>query len=247
MNKLAAFVFIILLFCGAALWFLASGSLNDFIKQQIETQGSKITKQTVRVKNVNMELVKGSGAINGFSLSNPEKYKYSHAFSFETILLDINIKSLAEDPIVIDEIRINNPQAFVELTQSGTANLSDILKEIEKNLPQSEAEAPQKTEESNQAEPNIRVSKLILSSTNLSLDLSALGNKEHQLTLPDINLTNIGGEAGMPASLLGAEIAKQALSSIWKQAKTEQKKKLKAKIKEKIKNKLTDKLGSFLN
>lgn len=72
MNKLASLVFIILLFCGAALWFLASGSLNDLIKQQIETQGSKITNQIVQVRNVNMELTKGSGAINGFSLSNPK-------------------------------------------------------------------------------------------------------------------------------------------------------------------------------
>lgn len=246
MNKLASFVIIILLFCGGALWFLASGSLDDFIKQQIEAQGSKITNQTVLVKNVEMKLVKGSGAINGFSLSNPKQYKYPHAFSFETILLDINIKSLTEDPIVIDEIRINNPQAFVELDQSGSANLSDILDDIEKNLPKSEAET-QQPENSSQKEPNIRVSKLILAGTNLSLDLSALGNKEHQITLPDINLTNIGGDKGLPASLLGAEIAKQALSSIWKQAKAEQKRKVKDKITNKLKEKALDKLGSFLN
>ncbi|WP_426359994.1 hypothetical protein ACPUVO_07220 [Pseudocolwellia sp. HL-MZ19] len=246
MNKLASFVFIILLFCGAALWFLANGSLDDFIKQQIQTQGSKITNQTVLVKSVEMKLTKGSGAINGFSLSNPEKYNYPNAFSFETILLDINISSLTEDTIVIDEIRINNPQAFVELAQSGTANLSDILDEIEKNIPKIDTTEAE-TETSTQSEPNIRVSKLILSSTQLSLDLSALGNKEHQLTLPDINLTNIGGEKGLPASQLGAEIAKQALSSIWKEAKAEQKKKLTEKVKEKLKEKALEKLGGFFN
>jgi len=245
-NKLASFVIIILLICGGALWFLASGSLNDLIKQQIEVQGNKITNQVVKVDNVNMELAKGSGAINGFSLGNPETYKYPHAFSFETILLDINLKSVTEDPIVIDEIKIANPQAFVELTQSGKANLKDILDEIEKNIPKGEGETTP-TEQTSQKEPNIRVSKLILSSTSLSLDLSALGNKEHQLVLPDIHLTNIGGEAGLPASQLGAEIAKQALSSIWKQAKSEQKKKLTEKVKEKIKNKLKEKLGNFLN
>jgi len=243
-NKLASIVFIILLLCGGALWFLANGSLDDFIKQQIETQGSKITNQTVLVRNVEMKLIKGSGAINGFSLSNPEEYTYPHAFSFETILLDINISSLTEDVIVIDEIRIDNPQAFVELAQSGSANLSDILNEIEKNVPKSET-VEKETETTTQAEPRIRVSKLTLSSTNLSLDLSALGNKEHQLTLPDINLTNIGGDKGLPASLLGAEIAKQALASIWKQAKSEQKKKLKDKIKNELKEKALDKLGGF--
>lgn len=246
MNKLASFVFIILLFCGAALWFVANGSLDDFIKQQIETQGSKITNQTVLVRNVDMKLTKGSGAINGFSLSNPEQYKYPQAFSFETILLDINIASLAEDTIVIDEIRINDPKAFVELSKNGTANLSDILKDIEKNLPKSE-ESTVETEDTNQSEPNIRVSKLVLSGTNLSLDLSALGNKEHQLTLPDINLTNIGGEKGLPASQLGAEIAKQALSSIWKEAKSVQKQKIKDKVKDKLKEKALDKLGGFFN
>jgi len=244
-NKLASLVIVILLFCGGALWFLANGSLDDFIKQQIETQGSKITNQTVLVKNVEMKLTSGSGAINGFSLSNPKEYKYSHAFSFDTVLLDINIKSLTEDPIVIDEIRINNPQAFVELTQSGKANLSDILDEIEKNLPKSETNTTE-VEPTSQNEPNVRVKKLILSGTNLSLDLSALGNKEHQLTLPDINLLNIGGDAGLPASVLGAEIAKLALSSIWKEAKSEQTKKLKEKLKNKLKEKALDKLGSFL-
>jgi len=246
-NKLASLVVIILLICGGAMWFVASGSLNDFIKQQIEVQGNKITNQVVKVENVNINLTSGSGAINGFSLDNPKTYKYPHAFSFETILLDINLKSIAtKDPIVIDEIKIANPQAFVELTQSGKANLKDILDEIEKNIPKGESETTP-TEQTSQKEPNIRVSKLILSSTSLSLDLSALGNKEHQLVLPDIHLTNIGGEAGLPASQLGAEIAKQALSSIWKQAKSEQKKKLTEKVKEKIKNKLKEKLGSFLN
>lgn len=246
MNKLVSFIFIILLLCGGALWFLASGSLDNLIKEQIEVQGSKFTNQTVLVKNVEMKLLKGSGAINGFSISNPKKYKYPQAFSFETILLDINIKSLTEDPIVIDEIRINNPEAFVELAQDGSANLKDILDEIEKNLPKSQTDS-QQPEDEKQNEPNILVSKLILQNTNLSLDLSALGNKEHKLTLPDINLTNIGGAKGLPASLLGAEIAKQAISAIWKEAKNEQKQKLKDKIKNKIKEKALDKLGSFLN
>jgi len=243
-KKLAALVLVLLLFSGGALWFLASGQLNDFIKVQIETHGSKITSQQVIVKSVEMKLAEGAGIINGFSLSNPKQYKYKNAFSFETIVLDINIKSLTEDPIVIDEITINNPQAFVELTQGGKANLKEILDEIEKNLPKSD-EAVKESESSK--EPNIRVTKLTLAKTSLSLDLSALGNNEHQLVLRDIHLSNIGGDAGLPASQLGALIAKEALSSIWSQAKKEQKKKIKDKITNKIKEKALDKLNSLFN
>ena len=91
------------------------------------------------------------------------------------------------------------------------------------------------------------MSKIILAGTALTLDLSAFGNKEHNATLPDITLNNVGGDAGLPASQLGSEIVKQALSTIWQQAKATQKKKLidnaKDKLKEKAKKKLTDLFG----
>jgi uncharacterized protein involved in outer membrane biogenesis len=240
-KKLAAVIFILLLVCGGALWFLANGSLNDFIKAQIESEGSKVTSQQVSVESVEMKLMEGAGIINGFSLSNPKQYKYKHAFSFDTVVLDINVKSLTEDPIVIDEITINNPQAFVELTNTGGANLKDILDQIEKNLPKT-SDTPK---EPSGKEPNIRVTKLTLAKTSLSLDLSALGNKEHQLVLRDINLTNIGGASGLPASQLGGVIAQEALSSIWSQAKKEQKKKITDKITNKLKEKALDKLNDL--
>ena len=99
-KKLAAFIIILLLICGGALWFLANGSLNDFIKTQIEVEGSKVTSQQVNVTSVEMKLMEGAGIINGFSLTNPSKYKYKHAFSFEeakTVFFDPYAR-LIEDP-----------------------------------------------------------------------------------------------------------------------------------------------------
>lgn len=235
MNKLVPVLFIILLACGTALWFLASGSLNELIKNQIESVGHNITEQTVTVANVDIRLTEGAGTINGFNLSNPSNYTYKNLFSLNSITLDINLKSLTEDPIVIDAIIIKNPQAFVELTKDGQSNIKDIINAIEKNT------VKQATDTENKSEPNIRVSKLILASTNLTIDLSKLGNKEHRLSLPDIELTNIGKTSGLPASELGIEITKQILNSIWKEAKKTQKNELKAKLKDKA----LDKLDNF--
>ena len=246
MNKLSALILIILLACGGALWFVANGSLNDYIKQQIEVTGSSLTAQTVTVENVDIRLSTGAGTINGFTITNPSNYNYSHLFSLETITLDINLKSLTDDPIVIDEIIIDSPQAFVEFTKNGQSNIKEVLDAINKNIPKSSSTNESAPSKSEQTEPNIRVNKLILAGTNLSLDLSQLGNKTHQLTLPDIHLKDIGKESGLPASLLGAEITKQALAAIWKQAKKSQKKKLQAKLTDTLKEKALDKLGSFL-
>jgi len=241
-NKLASLIIIVLLACGGSLWFLASASLNDYVKQQIEVVGSELTAQKVSVATVDLRLSEGAGTINAFNISNPNKYDYPHLFSLDTITLDINLKSLADDPIVIDAIIINSPQAFVEFTKNGQSNIKDILDVIDENMPKSTTEIENNSEKNKQSEPNIRVNKLILSGTRLSLDLSKLGNKAHQLTLPDIQLSDIGKQSGLPASLLGAEITKKILSAIWKQAKKTQQKKLTNTLKEKA----LDKLSGFL-
>ncbi|WP_257174572.1 AsmA family protein [Colwellia sp. M166] len=245
MKIIASIIVVLLLLSGGALWFLANGSLNEYIKSQIETVGTQVTEQAVTVKAVDIKLTSGAGSILGINLANPETYSQPNAFSLAEMTLDINLESLTSSPIIIDAIVIKSPEAFVQFTQTGGSNIQDILDAIERNTPKTETtvEAPA----SDSKEPKVKVSKIILAGTALTLDLSAFGNKEHNATLPDITLNNVGGDAGLPASQLGSEIVKQALSTIWQQAKATQKKKLidnaKDKLKEKAKKKLTDLFG----
>lgn len=245
MKIIASIIVVLLLLSGGALWFLANGSLNEYIKSQIETVGTQVTEQAVTVKAVDIKLTSGAGSILGINLANPKTYSQPNAFSLAEMTLDINLESLTSSPIIIDAIVIKSPEAFVQFTQTGGSNIQDILDAIERNTPKTETtvEAPA----SDSKEPKVKVSKIILAGTALTLDLSAFGNKEHNATLPDITLNNVGGDAGLPASQLGSEIVKQALSTIWQQAKATQKKKLidnaKDKLKEKAKKKLTDLFG----
>ncbi|SEK51966.1 hypothetical protein SAMN05216262_101557 [Colwellia chukchiensis] len=245
MKIIAAIIVILLILSGGALWFLAGGSLNDYVKSQIESQGSRITEQSVSVKAVDIKLSSGAGSILGVNLTNPSTYSQKHAFVLDEITLDINLQSLTSSPIIIDAIVIKSPQAFVQFTQAGGSNIQDILDAIERNSPKADQQIADNS--NNAEEPKIRVSKLILAGTALTIDLSAFGNKAHSATLADISLTNIGGEAGLPASQLGSAIVKQALAKIWQQAKATQKQKLtdeaKDKLKEKAKKKLTELFG----
>ncbi len=228
MNKLAAFALSILLISGAALWFLAPDAFNEFIKEQIETIGSKTTEQTVTVDKVDFRLTKGAAAIYGLSITNPKGYQQKYAFSLDTIELDIDISSLTEEPIIVEKFIIKNAKAFVEFTKSGQSNFQEILKAINKQLPASDS----KTDESStKPEPKIKINQLILSGIGLTLDLQQLGLQAYQETLPSIDLGNVGGKTGLPASKLGIEIGKKILDSIWQQAKTVQKDKLAEKLK----------------
>ncbi|MDG1752435.1 MAG: hypothetical protein P8I03_12355, partial [Thalassotalea sp.] len=222
MKLLASIAVVILLACGGALWFLAGGSLNEFIKLQIETVGKQITEQKVAVNTVDIQLTNGAGSILGLSIENPKQYAYPHAFTLGEITLDINVESLTKEPIVIDAIVIKDPKAFVQFTSSGESNIKDLLDIIKKNIPDANEETAEKEPAGSKPEPKISVSKIILAGTALTVDLSALGNKEHSAVLQDIVLTNIGRKDGLPASELGGVIVKEALSAIWTETKNTQ-------------------------
>lgn len=247
MKLLASIAVVILLACGGALWFLASGSLNEYIKVQIETIGKQITEQEVTVNNVDIQLTKGAGSILGLSLANPQEYTYPHAFTLGEITLDINIESLTKEPIIIDAIVIKDPKAFVQFTSSGDSNIKDLLDTIQKNIPNANDAQAEESETTAKTEPKLTVSKVILAGTALTVDLSALGNKEHSAELQDIVLTNIGGKNGLPASELGGVIIKEALSKIWSETKNTQKEQLKKQATDKLKDKAKKKLSELFN
>lgn len=240
MKIIASIIVVLLVLSGGAMWFLAGGSLNEFIKTQIETVGTQVTEQPVTVKTVDIKLTSGAGTILGIDLPNPKTYSQPSAFSLGEITLDINLESLTSSPIIVDAIVIKSPKAFVEFTQDGGSNIKDLIDAIERNTPKSGAEATEEASTSDTKEPMIAVSKIVLADTSLAIDLSAFGNKAHSATLPDIVLNNVGGSEGLPASQLGSAIVKQALSNIWKQAKKTQKDKLKEALKDKAKEKLDE-------
>jgi len=245
MKKLILLVGILVLIAGGAFIFLSGDAINALIKTKIEQVGTDVTEQSVTVSRVDMKLLKGAGTINGLVLANPEIYSAPSAFSLNEITLDINLQSLGSDLIIIDEIVIDKPEAVVEFTESGNANINDLLAAIKKNTAGDNTSAA--TSEADQAEPIIRVNKFVLAGVALTVDLTKLGNTSHQVKLADIHLSNIGGESGMPASQLGAELVKQALSSIWQQAKAEQTDILKEEAKDKLKEKAKEKLGGLLD
>ena len=247
MKLLASIAVVILLACGGALWFLAGGSLNEYVKLQIETVGKQITGQEVGVKNVDIQLTKGAGSILGLSLANQQEYTYPHAFTLGEITLDINIESLTKEPIIIDAIVIKDPKAFVQFTSSGNSNIKDLLDTIQKNIPNANDAQAEESETTAKTEPKLTVSKVILAGTALTVDLSALGNKEHSAELQDIVLTNIGGKNGLPASELGGVIIKEALSKIWSETKNTQKEQLKKQATDKLKDKAKKKLSELFN
>ncbi len=226
---------------GAGYWFLTSGTINELVKEQIQVQGGKATGQSVKVASVDINLLEGLGSISGLTVANPSGYKQANVFSLGTIALGIDVASLTEEPYIIDTLLISNPEVFVEVNAKGS-NLKDLYSAIDKNMPSGEA---QTSASDSEIDPRVKLNSLKLQGVSMTLDLTALGNKVHSETLSDINLGAIGGDKGIPASQLGAVIAKKITDALRDEAKQKQKEKIKGKLKEKAAEEFGKLLGKF--
>jgi hypothetical protein len=245
MKKILVALVVLILVAGGVLFF--SGSINSIVKEQIETHGSNALNTKVEVAGVDIKLLDGFGEITGFSIANPKGFSTTAALGFDTVRLDIGTENITEMPIIIEEILIDSISTLYELNAQGKGNLNVLVDQIgsQASSEKTEQDAPD-SEPASESDVRIVVKKLVIKDTQLALDLTAIGQKKYDETLPTFAIENIGGTKGLPPEELGQAMGKSLLDNIIQQAKQKQKEKLKAKVKEKLMKELNEKGGEKL-
>ena len=251
MKKIILFgVLAIILAIGAgAYWLFAN--LNDIVKAQVEKQGSHFLQTPVSLASVDLQPLKGYGDLKGFAIQNPDGYSDNSAFAFDEIKLDIEIKSVSQQPFVINELLISGPSVLYKMTADGKNNLTVLKENLSAQLPQSSESKPEPASEekapSGATEPFlVAVNKVTIEGVKLTLDMTAVGQESYQLTLPAFNADPVGLPNGLPADQVGGAIVKSMLDNIIKQAKKAVEDKVKQRAKEELKQRADEKLGGLL-
>ena len=204
---------VVLVVVVAAIWLL--GSLDKIVKNQIEIIGTELTGVPVRVGSVGIEMKNGAGQVRGLRIGNPDGYSAASAFDMSLLRLDIDLKSLGKQPLVLDELTIDSPVVNLEINQRGSSNLKEILDKVSKNRQQADAKAETK----DSGEPiRIGIRRLLIKGVTFTESNPLEEGEPRTGTLPVIEKTNVGGSSGAtPAELgnliigeLGGEIVKQA-------------------------------------
>jgi hypothetical protein len=201
MKKLIIAVVGLLIVVTAGLAFLWS-NLDEIVKDAIQTYGSEATKTQVSVANVKLKLESGYASISGLNVGNPSGFSDPNIFELGEISVKVDTSTINQNPIIIDEITIKAPTIVYEINKSGVSNI-DVLK---KNL-------GIKTSSSERAsdgdELKMIIRKLVVESSKAQVKIAALGNAERSVSLPRIQLTDVGKKSG---GATAAEVA-QILSS----------------------------------
>jgi hypothetical protein len=192
-------------------------SLDGIVKDAIETYGSEATKTQVSVAGVKIMVKSGKGVIRGLNVANPKGFSDPNIFELGMISVKINTDTVMQNPIIIDEVTIRSPSVFYEINQSGVSNV-DVLK---KNLGEVGA-ASGSADNSEGGKPlKMIIRKLMVEDGKARVRIAALGNKEQNIIIPRIQLTDVGKRSGGAtaaevAQILGNHLVKNVKGSVAK-------------------------------
>jgi uncharacterized protein involved in outer membrane biogenesis len=193
--------------------FLLLSNLDSVVAKAIEKHGSDFTKTSVFVSGVDISLREGRGSIKGLRVESPDGFDVRDAFLLGDITLDIDIKSLRNDPVVIDEIHINAPVVNAEILEDGTSNIHEIQKNVQAYTGGGKSDG----EESGGQSKRIRIKKFVFEKGCIEVDATALDIDKRTITLPEIRLHDVGGANGATPD----EITRIVLMAVTKKVASE--------------------------
>jgi hypothetical protein len=213
-RKIIAGGIVIVAIAIALATFYLLSNLNSLIAGAIETHGSDVTDTSVGVSGVDISLREGRGTISGLRVASPEGFEASDAFSLGDITVDIDLKSVREDPVVIDEIRIRAPVVNAEVTSTGASNIDELRKRVQAYT----AGVSGGGDGTSGGETKkLRIKRFVFEQGRVEVDASALGVEKRTITLPEIRLSDVGGASGAAPD----EIAKVILTTVAKKVMSE--------------------------
>lgn len=169
-------------------------ALGFVVKTVATNLGSAMLKTEVAMESCSLTPWNGRIVMKGFSIANPEGYSQDKLIAFDELIFMISIPSLLKktEPILINEIRIRNPQLAYETKLGKPSNFDALKKTLEGDA--SKGKAPETTAETKQSSEGRKViiDRFEMAKGKVSYRASLLGNQALVLPLPTIRLAGVG-------------------------------------------------------
>lgn len=196
MIKKLLIVFLVLIVVGvAAVAYFFSSLVNDGIVTGVNEYGPRFTQTAVTLDSADISVLGGSGTLSGFFIGNPKGFTGDKAFYLGEVSVDLDVKSLMSDQILIHKIHIKSPEINFEQTLSGN-NLKTIQKNIQKvsqATQAAQADPAETTETESEGGKKVIIEQFIVEGG--VVDVTLLG-QSLSVPIPRMELNNIGKEEG---------------------------------------------------
>lgn len=159
-----------------------------------------------RVGGATLSVLGGAMTVSNMRIANPPGFKSEKALDVSKISLNVKLKTLLSEPIVVPRIEVFAPDVTIERSATGT-NLGALMDRLEGKGDRPPAPAGSTIQ--------LQVDEVVIKSAIVRLAQSIVGTTETTVALPDITLRNLK-TGGQPLTL--AELIEKILGAIAKHA-----------------------------
>ena len=183
------------------------------LKLAIEKVGSDTLKVDVTVEKVSFSVMGGWLKLKGLKVGNPEGYEYENLLELGSGEVQMNIKSLMTNKIVIENIKLNNVAVVIEQKEIVHNNLQEILD----SLPTPEEEKTQ----GDKPAKKVHVDKLTIDNATVKAKLLPIPGRATAVDfkLDTIEMTDLGQDNKMTPAILVAEILRAVAVGVAQQGR----------------------------
>ncbi len=191
-------------------------NLESIVKASVAKYGSQLTGTEVALDGFRLSLRKGEAELKGLRIANPEGYQTPQILSLGSVYVRLDMRSLLKPVIVVEEIRIANPEIAYELKSVAHNNVSDLLAAVNQNAAAAAKPAADQTDATRAGTAKPAVSsggsaksasssggkKVIINALNITGGKVSLGatfggkGAAASVPLPAVTLKDIGREKG---------------------------------------------------
>ncbi len=178
--------------------------LGPLVKKGVETVGPMVTRVEVKLDSARVGLLSGHGALKGLVVGNPPGYRSDAAFKLGEVSVTVEPCSVFRDKVHLKSVAILAPEITLEggLKEN---NLSQIMANVQA------FSGGATTNQADTTQRKIQLDSLVIRGAKVRADLNVPGLPALNLTLPDIELANLGQG---PEGITAAELTRQLLSVI---------------------------------
>lgn len=170
--------------------------INSIVKQGINTGAPKLLGVNTHIEMVKIRPFFGIAHLKNLTLANPEGYTQKHPlFAVKEIYVELSMRSLLTDTIVIRQILINAPECTYE-TKKGLSNIDALQAQLSKGKPARQETKPETGTPSKPAEEKtgkkVIIDEILINDTQLAYSSPVTGGTFIPLPIPSIKIKDIG-------------------------------------------------------
>ena len=220
MKKWIKGIAIVLVVLLVMLVVVANFFLGDLVKSGVEAAGPAALGVPMKLESAKFALLRGHISLRGFVLGNPEGFKTDEAISVGEITVDLDVKSLLSDVIVIRRIYVKEPHITYELGL-GKSNIGRILEQAGGSAEEgkeAEPEPEEKKEEKPAAEETggkkVVIDEILIEDGRVKLSATLAMGAAAPIPLPTIRLTDVGREEDGQKGASPVQVIRKVLGAI---------------------------------